>query len=171
MKKHEKMIGGAEISPDGLYRYTLTREWGDGPCVTWLMFNPSTATADEPDATIRKCIGFSRNWGYGKLIVVNLFAISSRDPKSVAKTSDPVGPLNNYWLLEALRQSKEIICAWGCGQHFPKGESRLNHIASIFSDDPEIKATCLGYGKDGNPRHPLMLAYETPRQDFTWKAK
>ena len=45
---------GAELSPDGVYRYTLTREWEDGRCVCWLMFNPSTADATLNDATIRE---------------------------------------------------------------------------------------------------------------------
>jgi hypothetical protein len=28
---------------------------------------------------------------------------------------------------------------------------------------PMMPVTCLGYGKDGSPRHPLMLSYNTPR--------
>ena len=49
----------AELSSDGIYRYALTRQWADGQCVGWLMFNPSTADASTNDATIRKCMGFS----------------------------------------------------------------------------------------------------------------
>jgi len=85
---------GTELSPCGIYRYTLTREWEDGRCVAWLMFNPSNADATDDDATIRKCIGFSKRWGYGRMAVVNLYGVRSRDPKTVAKTADPVGPLN-----------------------------------------------------------------------------
>lgn len=159
---------GAELSPDGVYRYTLTRQWGDGPCVTWLMFNPSTADAAENDATIRKCIGFSKRWEYGRMVVVNLFAVRNRNPRAVARICDPIGPMNNWWMLQALRESRELVCAWGCGHHFPKGCRRIEHVAALFADDQEIQPICLGVGKDGNPKHPLILAYDTPREPFSW---
>ncbi len=42
----------AEISPDGLYRYSLERTWDeDKPTVLFVCLNPSTADAVEDDAT------------------------------------------------------------------------------------------------------------------------
>ncbi len=77
---------GAEMSSDEIYRYNLTRGWEDnGPCVAFLMFNPSTADRVVNDHTISKCIGFSKIWGYGRMVVVNLYAVKSRDPKAVAR--------------------------------------------------------------------------------------
>jgi hypothetical protein len=37
------MKGEMDLSDDGLYRFWLRCEWGDGPTVTWVMFNPSHA--------------------------------------------------------------------------------------------------------------------------------
>ncbi len=156
----------AELSPCGIYRYTLTREWEDGRCVAWLMFNPSTADATEDDATIRKCIGFSKRWGYGRMIVVNLYAVRSRDPKAVARTVDPVGPLNNYWTREAIGESRELICAWGCAQHMPGIGNRINEVMAIAREE-KVATLCLGQRRDSHPRHPLMLPYATERESYT----
>ena len=69
----------ATISPCGAYRYDLSRRWGffkDEPCATWIMLNPSTADADEDDATIRKVKGFTDRMGFsGFWVVLSLIHI------------------------------------------------------------------------------------------------
>jgi hypothetical protein len=71
----------ALLSPCENYRYWLSRDWDDSlPIVTFIMMNPSTADATIDDATIRKCVGFAKAWGFGRIRVVNLFALRSRDP-------------------------------------------------------------------------------------------
>jgi hypothetical protein len=161
---------GAEFSPDEIYRYTLTRQWDDGPCVCFLMFNPSIATAIVSDPTIRRCVGFAERWGYGRMLVLNLYAVRSTDPKQVGRMGDAaIGPMNDYWILEAVKESREIICAWGCAQHAPNILKRVQSVlGKITSQYPEFPINCLGYRKDGHPRHPLMLSYDTPREMFTW---
>lgn len=165
---------GAEISDDGIYRYTLTRQWDDGPCICWLMFNPSVADASISDPTIRRCMGFSKRWGYGRMVVVNLYALRSVDPRSVARAGpSAVGPLNNYWISESIKESRELICAWGCAQHAPGIATRIKGVLWIIrnTENCEIPINCLGYRKDWHPRHPLMLSYETPREPFVFKTK
>jgi hypothetical protein len=133
------------------------------------MFNPSTADATEDDHTIRKCIGFAKRWGYGRMVVVNLFAIRSRDPKAVGRIGESsVGPLNMYWILEAAMEGREIICAWGCAQHAPQIECLIERTLGELQDRVDIPLRCLGRRKDGHPRHPLILAYDTPREPFLW---
>lgn len=159
----------AEISPCGCYRYTLTREWADGECVTWLMFNPSTADAMIDDHTITKCIAFSKQWGYGRMVVVNLYAIRSRDPKALKKMPDAqaVGALNNFWTVEACKESREVICAWGCSEHAPGITDRIWAVLALLDEHCfSTPIMCLGSRKDGHPRHPLMLPYSTPREQF-----
>lgn len=158
----------AEFSPCKTYRYTLTREWADGSCIAWLMFNPSVADEFVLDPTVRRCVGFSKRWGFGRLIILNLYAVRNPDPRAVTRMGvSAVGPMNDYWILESAREACEIVCAWGCAQHAPEIDARIDHILSLVrAQNPEVSMTCLGYRKDQHPRHPLMVAYDTPRVDF-----
>lgn len=91
--------GDAVFSPCQRYRYWLERRFseGDGTAV-FVMLNPSTATAETNDPTIRRCIGFARSWGCDYLVVVNIFAFRATDPKVMKAEADPVGSDNDRHL-------------------------------------------------------------------------
>ena len=60
------MIGHAIFSKDGLCRYSLYRIWEKRlPKVLFIMLNPSLASANKNDPTIKKLITFSKSWGFG----------------------------------------------------------------------------------------------------------
>ena len=62
------MEQGAIIDPTGCYRYLLWREWeSNASRITFIMLNPSRADATVDDPTIRRCLGFAQDWGYGSL--------------------------------------------------------------------------------------------------------
>lgn len=147
------MKKNAVISDDGLYRYWLFREWGSGPQISWVMLNPSTADASIDDPTIKRCIQFSRDWGYGALHVMNLFAIRSTDP-SILKTiskHEAFGPSNDWYLIEAGRNVEKVVCAWGN----PGGSM----APAILKSSGGIWH--LGLTKSGCPKHPLYLPKTT----------
>ncbi len=158
----------AKFSPCRIWRYTLHREWADGQAVGFLMFNPSTADELQDDPTIRKCIGFAKRWGYGRLVILNLFAIRGTDPRIVSRVSDPVGPMNDYHIVKALEGCREVICAWGCGGHMKSDlQKRPRHVMNLLEEHRfSMPVNCLGYSDDGSPRHPLMLTYTTPREQY-----
>jgi hypothetical protein len=159
----------AVLSECGRYRYRLYRSWSAGPFVVFLMFNPSTADAKEDDPTIRKCIGFARRWKYPGLTVVNLFALRSTDPRAIGRAlyADAVGPDNDEAILTACATAKEVISAWGCGQHMKSHSDRpAKVLRMVRATYPRLAIQCLGRSSDGSPRHPLMLAYSTERQPF-----
>ena len=59
----------AVFSPDRLHRYGLWRIWDDDlPKVLFIGLNPSTADELKNDPTIRRCIGYAKDWGYGCLL-------------------------------------------------------------------------------------------------------
>ena len=162
------MRGGAIISDDGRYRYVLLRNWSNcevPASVTFIMINPSTADATVNDATIRKCIGFARRWGYDQVLVVNLFAFRSRFPHHLRDQPDPVGSENKRWIKWALRQSTLIVCAWGRnGDKYPRQVAKVMKLVEKRRGMVQVK--CLGLTADGSPKHPLMPGYDTELEDF-----
>lgn len=144
----------ARFSPCGVYRYRLTREiaGGIGAC-TFVMLNPSTATAEVDDPTIRRCIGFARSWGFGRLVVVNLFALRSTDPAALSAHAEPIGPDNDAAIVEASLEATRVICAWGAHGSL---RGRDAHVARLLLDR-DVPLHALAVTKYGAPGHPLYL--------------
>lgn len=146
----------AVISDDGVYRYSLTREWGtEGGFVNFIMLNPSTADAQIDDPTIRRCIGFAKGWGFGGLIVTNLYAFRATDPKALDKAADPIGPFWVDSIINAAKDSRMIVFAWG---NF--GAQAMPRLIPII--EPFLGRVChLGLTKTKQPKHPLYLSKKT----------
>lgn len=156
----------AILSPDGRYRYRLTRWWESGyhrRCV-FVMLNPSTADANIDDPTIRRCMSFARREGYGGIEVVNLFAMRTTRPVHLKEAADPVGPENNSYLRSALIGHSMVIAAWGAHK---MAAIPGRALAAMANGAPPLH--CLGTTKDGSPRHPLYLKETTPLQ--RWEPK
>lgn len=150
---------GAEISDCGKYRWALWRFWDElKPVCVWVMLNPSTADAEEDDPTIRKCVGFSQRWGCGGIYVANIFSWRATDPKELKKVNDPIGH-QTAWVLKLLsnRNYKYIVTAWGRnGELNGRGQAVQDLLLSAG-----LKPFSLGTCANGEPKHPLMLAYST----------
>lgn len=157
--------GSAVISECGQYRYRLERhaiEGGGAGAVAWIMVNPSTADARDDDATIRKVKGFSGRLGFGWLIVGNVFAYRSTDVRGLARVADPMGPDNERHLREIMSHAATVIVAWGPVAKLPKELRRRYQRVVRIANELGVTLHCLGTAQDGHPRHPLMLAYDTP---------
>lgn len=155
----------AIFSADQKYRYRLIRNWsgedGDGTYrdpLVWIMLNPSTADANRDDATIRRCIGFSLNWGFGGIEVYNLFAYRATYPAALLTVKDPIGEKNDEYL-SAIPVDRKIIVAWGA---FPQRLAKREKEILIMLQGRNMRS--LGYTKSGYPRHPVRLPYSTERE-------
>lgn len=148
------MISTATLSSDRAYRYRLDRHWDDrvAPAL-FVMLNPSTADADEDDATIRRCIGFAKLWKCGGLTVVNLYALRSTDPKKLRTHPAPVGPENDAHVIAAAHRADLVVCAWGAGS---PSQLRAAKVMQIILEHGR-RLTCLGKTAGGHPRHPLYV--------------
>jgi hypothetical protein len=143
----------ASLSPCETYRYRLDRVWDDTlPIAGWVMLNPSTATAEEDDWTIRRIQEFSRRWGMGGALVCNVFALRSTDPKALLAHPDPVGPLNDVYLDDlALDPTVQVvIAAWGVHATLHGRDQAVRELFAFHGR----KLDCLGVTKEGHPRHP-----------------
>ncbi len=148
----------ATFSRDKVYRYSLERRKGEGgERVAFCMLNPSTADETENDPTIRRCIGFAESWGFNELVVVNLFALRSTDPKALYGHYNPIGPENESHIQKAITESAFIVCAWGAhGKFENRGKKVLEQFRIKKAD-----AWHLGLTKGGQPKHPLYLKADT----------
>lgn len=144
------MESGAKFSECGLYRYSLWRVWDNSkPMYTFIGLNPSTADHINDDPTITRCINFTKSWGGGGLYMVNLFAFRATNPDEMRRHVDPIGPLNNQYLLELANQSDKVVACWGNhGVHL----NRSAQVSAMLK-----KLHCLDTNKSGEPKHPLYI--------------
>lgn len=116
------------------------------------MLNPSTADANIDDPTIRRCIGYTAKWGYGGIVVVNLFALRSKDPNNLCISDDPIGTANDEYIMRASGEARLTIIAWGIrGKYLERDEAVMRILSFPYY---------LALTKNGSPRHPLYLRKE-----------
>lgn len=158
---------GAVFGPDAVtgeerkYRYRLWRTWNVAkPTLAFIMLNPSTADETEDDPTIRRCIGYAKDWGYGQLVVGNLFAVRETDPANLYDYFDPIGPENDDHLQEIADDAEQVIAAWGAhGNLGDRGDRVTERL------DADLYA--LDTTQDGHPVHPLYQPKDAEPARYT----
>lgn len=154
----ENMLRTAVVSDDEIYRYHLTRQWSDGGRnVLWIMLNPSTADAENDDPTIRRCIGFSKAWGFDSLTVCNLFALRCTKPTHLEHHPDPEGPLNVEWLVHSMERAEKAVLAWGANAMPRTARGDVIGMVKAMLRTRAIPTFVLGLTSEGHPRHPLYV--------------
>lgn len=152
------------MSRCGAYRYALWREWDDSrPRVLFVALNPSTADHRRDDPTIRRCLGFARDWGFGSLAVANLFAFRTPEPRLLRLAAEPIGPRNDRWLTRLSTDAQLTIVAWGSQGDFL---ARAGRVALRLHD-----CHCLGTTRTGAPRHPLYVRRDVRPQPYSWSKR
>ena len=153
---------GAVFSDDRVYRYRLWRTWDvEKPVLGWIMTNPSTADETEDDPTIRRCIGFAKEWGYGSIVVGNLFALRATNPDELYEHDAPVGPENDAQLQTICEGADRVIAAWGNPGSL---QGRGREVAQSLDD--ELYA--LEVNQTGHPKHPLYVSGDADPEVFTF---
>jgi len=139
------------------YRYSLTRSWNlTENYVLFIGLNPSIADETVDDPTLTRCINFAKDWGYGGLIMVNLFAYMSTYPSELKKVKLPIGKENNKYILKSHQKSQSTVIAWGNDGDFLERDKEVLKIIS--------NPMCLNINKSGQPTHPL---YQKKDQELT----
>ena len=116
------METNAVISDCGKYRYEQHREWDEKKKKgLFIMLNPSTADIHNNDLTTIRCMNFAKKWGYGGIMIGNIYPFRAKRPKHLRKwlnTSNNGLWENRKYNIDAVNQMAEqadlIVCAWGC---------------------------------------------------------
>lgn len=145
----------ASISCCGRYRHSLGRHWQrNRGFVLFIGLNPSTADANQDDPTIRRCVTFARDWGYGGMEMCNLFDWRSTDPKNLPRNEIAISDKNDPTLRCRVADASLVIAAWG---NVPWARRRIDFVfRDVYSDAKRWH--CLKLTKDGFPWHPLYVA-------------
>ena len=158
--------------PLRLYRYELRRVWNDGlPLLVVCMLNPSWADDEKEDMTLLALTHFATLWGYGGLLIVNLYAYRTASPKEMFKMGGAaVGAENEKHTGAAVAYAKanggKMLVAWG-----NDGNERARWFAR-YIEAQGVQMVCLGTTQSGAPKHPMARGqHRIPRNQMPidWK--
>ena len=158
------------ISANKLYRWSLSYKISKSKKeIIFIGLNPSLSDEVFLDNTTKKIIKISKNNNYGKVKLINLFALISSKSEKLFKHKNPVGYLNNNHIYKNLKHWSEnkncdLWLGWGNKGKFLNRNKRIlkkimqyNSIRKNNFDNPLgpllIKKTI----KD-NPIHPLYCS-------------
>ena len=149
------ILKGAIFSDDRKYRYALWRVWSSNtkPLMA-IGLNPSIASERKDDPTVTRLIARAYQSKYGGLFMANLYAFISTNPESLLNKDDAVGEFTDYYIKEMIRLSEIQLCGWGS---FKPVIYRAPAVYKMLTNP-----VCLGINADGNPHHPLYIAYDVP---------
>lgn len=144
------MDTGAIFSECRNYRYVLWRVWDtERPKVLFIGLNPSAADEHYNDPTIRRCLDFAKNWGFGGFYITNLFAFRHKDPAELKKAEAPRGVDNDQFIKKYASICTKTVLIWGNhGTH----QNRNLEVLDLLEE-----AWCMKMNKTGQPAHPLYL--------------
>lgn len=154
----------ATFSPCERYRYALGREWDvDRAALVVVALNPSTATHEASDPTLRKLCHYARRDGFGSLLLCNVFALRATDSREVRdallRREDAAGPANDEVCNRLISNPllAKTVAAWGA----PKWRV-MRHAMHRRAGWVLRPWWCWGLTADGHPRHPLYLRNDAP---------
>jgi hypothetical protein len=145
------------------HRYWLERDWElliNPRRLAWCMLNPSTATRERNDPTVRRTIGFSKREWYGGEVVVNLWPLRGTDPRCLRTYEPSPSELqaSDAVILDAAASCDAIVVAWGA---YGALRRRGQHVLELLRDAGHDPLT-FGLTQQGHPKHPVRLAANTP---------
>jgi hypothetical protein len=116
-------------------------------------------------------VSFAKSWNCTGMVVVNLFAVVSADPKILLTQADAIGDeprgttlervvTNNSVILQEVQHAHVLMLGWGA---FPEAVDRAKRALEMISlSSCGIQPQCLGTTQSGAPKHPLYVASWTP---------
>jgi hypothetical protein len=164
---------------DNTMRFVLgyqTKDYLTEKSIICIGINPSTATPDKPDATIRNVIKLTKVNDYDNFYMMNLYPQRARDIKLMDKEIDiNKHNCNMYWfkaLIETYtalyHKGIDIWCAWG---NLIETRDYLKDVClkDIYDVANANKCNFYSVGSvsiKGNPHHPLYVKSDTLKDTY-----
>jgi hypothetical protein len=105
------------------------------------------------DPSCTRARKYAERWGYGALIVTNLFGWRATDPQEMKSVRDPVGAGNDAAILLAAKEAQIVVCAWGNhGAHLERAPAVTELLRRA-----RVPLHFLRMNGAGHPAHPLYL--------------
>lgn len=162
----------ADFSPCRKYRYYLSRNFtesfSDDNHLIFLMLNPSIADENKNDPTITRCINFAKRLGHDGIIVLNLYALISTDPKALLKSDEPID-VNDSYIKEFISKREapiNIVCAWGNNAEKKRAVVMVNYLRTLG-----VNLFCFKQNKTGHPHTPSICKRGYNLKALSWFSK
>ncbi len=163
-------MSSAIISPCGQYRYRLERDvQAEGKVFAFFGINPSTADASLDDATVRKWRGFTQRNGGRRFIVGNVFSYRATDVRELAKVPFQQGPQHFANVQQIIDDADVLVPCWGNSSKVPPAIRQQIAIMLAWLIRSGKPVMHFGLTASGDPKHPLMLGYDTPLTPWVTK--
>ena len=165
------------ISANKVYRWSLSFEISKSTKeIIFIGLNPSLSDSFILDSTTKKIIKISKNHNYGKVKLINLFALISSNPNKLFNHKNPVGYLNNNHIYKNLKKWSEnencdLWLGWGNKGNFLNRNKKISKkIMKFYSIkknnfDKPLGPLFIKKTINGNPIHPLYCLDNSILQD------
>ncbi|MFG1270562.1 DUF1643 domain-containing protein [Xanthobacter sp. DSM 14520] len=148
--------------PNSEYRLWLSRVWQmdaaaafDVPFALWIGMNPSTAGPRLDDRTVRREIEFTRKLGLQSYVKVNVCDYRATQPERLLTSGVlPRSSDNLSTIISLAERAARVVLAFGL---LPKQLRFMADEAVLALTSRGIGLYCVGFTKDGFPRHPLYV--------------
>lgn len=131
----------------GTYTYSLAVRWNfENPSIVFIGLVAADTDDWQQDAELKRMAELAYAWGYGGMVVLNLFALRSNNRKDVLTHPSPIGPENDHYIeLQTIHypHHRPVVFAWGVALNV---ETRVKEIVKLFP-----QALCMGISSEGYP--------------------
>jgi hypothetical protein len=149
---------------------------GNNPLVC-IGINPSTATPDEPDKTIKWLCKFAENKRFDGYIMLNVYPQRATDPNDMHRQrnddlhKENLGQIKRVFEQLLSGKPRTILAIWGVSVELrPWFKDCLHDIINeIQKISPDCRWKCLGLTKEGHPRFPFGIRTTAEYEDFDVK--
>lgn len=131
--------------------------------------NPSIANDKQPDATMRRVLGYAERNNFDGFIMINVYPLRATNPKNLPKDMDyKVHNQNLVHIIDVLRRHSSATILVAFGNPINERKYLKKCFIDIIKQSLQFNLKWKQIGQltaSGNPRHPSRGAYQ-PLNDF-----